>query len=318
MITQTFPLQYLPIDIFHAQKRLLCELLGESLLNKLSQRRGVRHPALEAIDICDRMINQNGILKWPENESIIDRILAVVLDSYIICKCSSGKINEFNLGYFANYGDEQVQKRLKTRLENENNFLSLMTEFSCGALYYNNRDYQLIALDDTSRRLPDFKLISVSPPAIIAFECKRIMANRLSKKNIKEDIEDTNNKLKCFSIQYGYLVCGVAVLDLSNVIKAKKVTLIQHQQNIPTDVHQAKQIVESLITHRYSSVSGVLILWNEYQQFNKGDTSLFTFHKCGLFVPHQAPKLKILPGIITKDWGYTLGIPIQWRERATT
>lgn len=316
MISRPSQFQTLPPDLFKAQKRFIRELLGEEVFNKLSRQKGDRHPAIEAIDICERMINQNQILKWPEDESVIDKILATVLDSYIIIKCSGGEVNEFTLGNFANYGEPQVRKRLVTRLEDRTDFLSLMTELSCAASFYKNPNYHLTALDDETSA-PDFKLISACPPSTITFECKRMMAKQISENNIKGDVNKANKQLRKFSQKCGHEICGVLILDLSTFIKPQRVTLNEHLRKIPPDVYKAKEKIANLIKSNYSSVSGVLILWNEYQLFNSGSKSLFTFHKRGVFVPHQVPKQKMLPGIIKPDWGYTLGLPVQWKERTS-
>jgi hypothetical protein len=306
---------YLLYSNFSKQKEFIKEILGDKYDSILNKKKYKDHPARKSLEICDLMIDQGGVIKWPENEDKINQILEVVLMNFIINKCSSRTKNDFILGNFGNYRNPDIIKRNKSRVLSNEDYLSLMTEFACAARYLNKHNYSIEAIPERETSSPDFKLIISSPPSVILFECKRLM-NHCDKIIIQSKIKQSNKQIKEFSEIKKLESCGVLVLDISGICPCLQVELDQHLNKIPQKIENVKNDIESLLKNDYKSVSGVLILWNEYEHFQKNNLSLFVFHKRGILVEHKKPKYSISPDTIeTKDWGYSFYLPVYWKSR---
>ena len=140
------------VEFFRRQKILLEDLFPESWFLKTKKK---RHPAYIRWDLCRRMINQNGIIKFPEQKDELAEIGRIVLDSYIISLITRGDVQRLSWGSLSLYGDKLVQTKIRSRITDPEQFEDIMVELYTGAWHISKR-HTVTPIEN--KRLPDFKV----------------------------------------------------------------------------------------------------------------------------------------------------------------
>jgi hypothetical protein len=89
-----------PADFIRAQKRLLEDLFEKETLE---DARG-RHPAAVRWQMCVKLLQQGGVIRWPTQKDELPLIGAMMLDASTFIKVSGGSLQAFGLGDLSGYG----------------------------------------------------------------------------------------------------------------------------------------------------------------------------------------------------------------------
>ena len=302
------------VQHFTAQKKLIQDLFSQDDWLKICKR-WPNHPAVKKYLICEQMIQQKGIIKFPENREIIPEITSILLDNYIFSKISGGNPANFLLGSFANYGDVKVRQQIRSQLRKTDDFQSLMTELSFGAWFFSKKGFQLTATED--KGLADFKIDIDNYPIPIAVECKYINTDTKDRR-YQKIIEKANQQIKNWKTTLSCQeIHGIAVIDVSSKFRH----INKESGNLLNGLIEIAKKIKKIIRKNNSSVSGVLLICDSFDMSSEpGDTSStsFFFARSGVFVKHLNP-IQPLPDNLVEpfenQWGYQTGYTVNWKFR---
>lgn len=290
---------------FEAQNKILEELFGRKWFSEKSRKK-TNHPAYLKWKLCAKLISQNGIIKWPEDTHNFSEVADIILNNYFLLQCSGGNINKLELGSFANFGDDPVRKRLISVLQSETHFSSLMTELSYAA-WHISKGHKVIAYEDEG--YPDFQVIMNSTKLPLVTDCKRIFKDT-NNSRLSKVITKANKQIKKIAID----CYGICVIDIT-----EKITNNNHfSDNIPQEVLDISSVVSKSIQTKNSSVSAVLLLWNDYVLHGipeTSPTSLFAYRRRGYLVSHSDPKYNLPKNIELFAFGNTITYRVTWKQR---
>jgi hypothetical protein len=277
--------------MFKVQKQVIESLMGQEWLNR-SVNRIKGHPAYLKLEVCNKLISQNGSIRWPEDLEIIKEICLIQLDNFDLIQMSGTEIDKFDmksliLGNFISYGDVKVQNRLRSILEEPIHFLSQITELNF-ASWAKCKGFEVTANEDEGA--PDF-LIS-NGEDVYQVECKRIIGT-LNQNRIKKDITKANSQFKSVNSE----VPNIVYIDLSDVIDSNNFLIDDvHgfedpiQDNIISEV---KSTIIRALAHQNSSVSAVLISWVDYRIFGgpckKNAFARYSMNRKSILIHHNKP-----------------------------
>lgn len=307
------------VQYFEAQKRLIHELFDndESRIQKLVKRQP-KHPAVIQSKICDQIISQNGILKLPENQDIVPKLASILLDSYILTKVSGGNIADLSLGKFATYGDEKVRKTILSQIEDPNKFQELMTELYFGSWFMNKAEYILTATED--KGLADFKIQISNHKIPLIVDCKYIHSDSEDTRYIK-NIDKANQQIKKWRGKLDCDVYGLVAMDISSKLISNGIDLEENLKFQLTKLKVIKELVQKYIKSNFSSVSGVLLIWDLYGitfDDNEASTINLECSRNSYFIKHSNPKVTLPENLIDLmfyQWGYQTGYKITFSAR---
>ncbi|WP_144427492.1 hypothetical protein [Nostoc piscinale] len=302
------------VQHFTAQKNLIHELFKQDDWLKLCKKEP-NYPAVKRYKICEQIIAQEGIIKFPENRNIIPELTSILLDNYIFSKVSDGNPASFSLGNFANYGDAKVRQQIASQLKKTNGFQSLMTELSFGAWFLSKKGFQITATEDEG--LADFKIDIYNHPISIAVECKHIDTNT-NDTRYQEVIKKANKQIKNWKTHLSTeAIYGIVFIDVSNKFRY----INSDFGKLLYSLKELTNKIQSIIRRDCSSVNGVLLICDSFQMSNEpGDTSStsFCFARSGIFIRHLNP-VQPLPDYLAepfeKQWGYQTGYKVNWKHR---
>jgi len=118
------------LEFFQRQKKLLEKLFSPDWFLEAKQK---NNPAYLRWALCKKIIEQEGIIQFPEQNERLHEIGRIVLDSYILVALTEGDIQQLKLGSLDLYGDETVQKKIRSRITDPEQFEDLMVELYVAA-----------------------------------------------------------------------------------------------------------------------------------------------------------------------------------------
>lgn len=238
---------------FEFYMKILEDLFGQQWFSD-RERKKSSHPAYINWKLCLKLIKQAGLLKYPADLQILPDIAKVILDSQIILQCSGGDISNLILGSFANYGSQSVRRRLKQVIlqPDGNGFKSVMTELFYAA-WHISEGHKVTAYEEEG--YPDFQVIEEDLSLPLVTDCKRIQRDSNDLRFAKV-INKANNQVKKLGVQ----CYGIAVIDITEKVRNPNV----FSDEIPQSVLHIKEIVSNAIQKDNSSISAVLLFWDDY------------------------------------------------------
>ncbi|MEW4565969.1 hypothetical protein AB1K70_25860 [Bremerella sp. JC770] len=242
------------VQLFQMHVSLLESFFGREWLEAGIRRRS-QHPAIKNLLLAHAMCQNNG--RIPTSPaflmSVMPDVVRLLFDGIVLSKASGGNTSSFTLGDFANYGDDEVRKRIDAIKKISNEFNSLMTELAYGA-WHQMRGHKVTAYD--AKCLPDFRVDHHKLPLPIITDCKRIGQETLPSR-YKRVVAKTNKQIKALGID-GY---GLALLDVSE--KTRTVATQLNDNAVPQAVEEAVDCIQRELVHCHKSVSEVVIQWDE-------------------------------------------------------
>lgn len=287
------------IDLLKYQKRLLEGLFPENWFLKTQKK---NHPAYVRWDLCNRIIKQNGIIKFPEQRNELTEIGPILLDSYILSQITGSDMKDMSLGSLS-YGDKAVQKKILSRVTDEDQFEDIMVELYIGA-WHLSEGHKVTPIEQEG--LPDLKveIPNLSHPAFI--ECKHLRTR--TERRVTDIVRKANNQIKrvkerCY---------GIMVVDATVPVAAGTV----NDDHSPTKVQEISKIISSALSgKKNSSVGTILVVWDDNMILGQAtQETMIAFRRRHMRIEHTEPNT-VVPHTLPLFDGFTVDFFITWHPR---
>jgi hypothetical protein len=144
-----------PLDLVRAQKVLLETLFSPGWFVNAKNDKVLRHPAYIRWQRCQDLIDRNGRVQLPADNDILNKLMVAMCDNLSIIQATGGSVDAQKLGDLANYGDEDVQKRLRAVIRDPGQFLEVLVEVACAG-WHVSRGHEVKATE--AEGMPDLEL----------------------------------------------------------------------------------------------------------------------------------------------------------------
>ncbi len=238
---------YGPSQFVQVQKRVLEDLFGPEWFDS-SRRRD--HPAYDRWVLCNELLHLGGQIGLGDRDRLF-RFAELLLDNYSLVQATGGPVGRFVLGNLANYGDTQVQTRVRAVIHEPRQFLDLLVELNYAAWHLSCGN-QVRAFEATGH--PDFEIVTSSPAAHIAADCKRVQAGT-SENRFRKLVNKANKQIK----KLGAICHGLVVIDVSE----KTPKLSQLGDPISPEIDRVCALLQHSMQTDNAAVSGALITWRD-------------------------------------------------------
>lgn len=299
-----------PKLFFDSNRRLLEDLFGSEWFTDGKSKKP-NHPAYKSWRLCQKLLDQHGNLRFPEDVQNLPKISRIVLDNHSLLLCSSGNVQLMKLGLFENYGDDRVRRKIKSVIQDETGFKSLMTELSYASWHISKRNVVTPYQEDS---YPDFKVESRNFALPLVVDCKYILKNT-NDSRFSYVIKKANKQIKKLNID----CYGLVVIDITELIGL----LTEFIDTTPEEVVRISAIVSTALRNVNSSVSGVLLLWDDFTVHGNPQTetdSLVAYRRRYYLVKHKQP-IHPLPENLDLDeigltYGFTFTYWVGWNKNS--
>ena len=264
-------------QFLETQIRVLEDLFGNEWFSSSHKQ---HHPAFQKWTLCNELLRRGGLLRLPEDEHRLRAITDLLLDNYSLVQATGGELIKFRLGSLANYGDENIRKRITSVIDEASQFLDVLVELNYAA-WHISRGHRVQAFE--TEGYPDFEIHIEHLPLPLATDCKRVRASTTNRRSSKL-VNKANRQIK----HLGKPSYGLVVIDVSEKIASPE----SRTNGLPLEVAQVCDILEQSLRRHNTSVSGVLVTWKD--NLIKPMTDDSGGHLCFIrqhshLVQHEAP-----------------------------
>ncbi len=254
------------------------------------------------------IIQKQGLVKLPEDIGLLSEIANATINIFNVVSASGTETDKFNidsfmLGKFPDH-DLASQKRIKSVLDDNVSFLSLITELGVAA-WLSGRGVEITPFEIDS--FPDYKASHVRSDLPLFIECKKLMFGTKPQR-IGKVISKANKQIKATG-EKGY---GVIILDLTDFIEIP-IYYSAGARQTPADVEKVAMLVTNSVQKDNSAISCVVIIWNELSvQGMDKNSNLIMIHfvRRSLCIYHRAPQLEIRRDHLFSNFGQTFSMKI--------
>jgi len=287
------------LEFFTLQKTILEKLFPD----KWFEHPRPDHPAYRRWQLCDRIIKQGGIFRYPEDKSLFPEISRLVLDSAIFLTLTEGNMNQLKLGSLDLYGDSAVKKFIQSRITEEDQFEDVMVQLAFAAWHKGERHN---VTPNEKEGFPDLEIAVPSFTLPFLFECKRVRSG--TKNKIRKAISKANSQIKV----PGKDAYGVVIIDVSDVVG---IVLVENDE-FPTIIKQIISFVKSGLGRDFNqSIGAVALLWDDYIMYGGPPEKTFiAFRRRFVIVRHSVPR-QVIPPEAPLFNGYTVEYSLHWEAR---
>ena len=296
------------VQLVQRQKELLEDLFGPEWF---SQKARPLHPAYRRWALCGTIAEQGGVIKYPEQKEYLADIARVILDTGVLIDVTTGDPSQLRLGSLATYGDAAVQKKIRSRIGNPNQFEDLMVELYFGAWHKGKEGHIVMPLEQET--FPDLKIETPDIDLPVFVECKRLRSVSV---NRMRDVVKTASRQLGNTPEDSH---RLAVLDVSTAVDLVQSNGddLQHDDPIPKAVSQTIECVRGTLRGgKNLGVDVALVVWDDCIVFGgpkKGGTLLF-LRRRGSLLEHERARRRI-PEPDKLFEGYTAVYLILWKPR---
>ena len=262
-----------------AQKGILEELFGLQWF-MLNNDRTMMHPAYKRWKLCEALLSRNGRFKFPQDEPLLPELAKVMIENVALVQCTKGELDSFKLGSIANYGDQAVQKRLRSEIKFPSKYFDVLTELQFAA-WHISRKHQVKAYEKAGA---DHEILISGWDLPVISDCKRI-ARDTSASRIRKVIDKANQQIK----RHPSSCYGIVVVDLS-----EKVPVCENiTDSFPPELEVFRKAAVDALRFYYSSISAALLIWNEIYILGPkegGNLIMVVLRTRSKILHHQKPK----------------------------
>lgn len=237
--------------------------------------------------------------QWEENYHLLGSLL---LDSFVLCAVTHGNPAQMKLGSIKQYGDENVQKKILTRIQDPRQYQDLMIElYTCS--WHTLENHAVTPLE--TEGYPDLRVEYPNYPDPIYIECKHLWSP--TKTAIRSAITDANRQLRKAGDSY-----GVLNVDVSEIVSAGKV----NNDELPKRLLEIKDIISNLISKQhYRSIGAIMLFWTDFLvQGEPPEPQLYVFRRRSIRLDHNGPH-KMIPSGMPLFKSYSYGFFMLWTPR---
>jgi len=147
------------------------------------------HPAYLRWALCKKIIEQEGIIQFSEQKERLHEVGRIILDSCILVTLTEGNLQQLKLGSLDLYGDEAVQKKIRSRITNPEQFEDLMVELYVGA-WHRTKNHTVEPIEKEG--YPDLRIEIPNINIPVFTECKHLRTG--SKNNLQTQLRKQISK----------------------------------------------------------------------------------------------------------------------------
>jgi hypothetical protein len=228
----------------------------------------------------------------------------MLLDSTTFVTISGGDPGNLRIGNLSGYGDDAVQRKIRSRLPDPRQFDALMLEISTAA-WHQSQGHHIKPLEDEG--LPDLRVAIQGIDLPLYVECKRLTTS--SEAGIQKRIRYANRQIKAV----GDPCYGVVILDVSGAVGA----ITNLSDEIPKAVRTILHYVDGALTGpKNRSVSRVIVTWDDMGIMGQPPerTSVFLRRNIKHLNHDPVDGVLSLPGEIELFQGQTVFYALVWDE----
>lgn len=292
------------IEFFHRQKEILEKLFSPEWFLEAKQK---KHPAYLRWSLCKKIIEQGGTIQFPEQKERLHEIGRIILDSYILVALTEGNPQQLKLGSLNLYGNETVQKKIRSRITNPKQFEDLMVELYVSA-WHKTKNHAIDPIEKEG--YPDLKVEIPNINLPVFIECKHLWSG--SKNNLQDAIKKANKQIKRAVKEKKFPSYGAVILDVSVPVAAGHV----QNDNLPDKLQRIIDVVQSSLSgEKNRFVGAAIVVWDDYMLMgNSPDSTLAAYRRRYKRVSHRNPNLPV-PENLPLFEGYTTSYWLHWTPR---
>ncbi len=290
------------IEFFRLQKEILEKFFPLNWFTETSEK---NHPAFLRWMLCNKILQQRGVIKFPDQETELLEIGRLVLDSAILVTLTQGNLSQLKFGSLDLYGDKAVQKKIRSRITNPEQFEDIMVELSFGA-WHEMVKHSVIPLEIESYPDLELKIVGIDIPIFV--ECKHLRS--ASENRLNKEITKANSQIKATGIP----CYGIGFFDVSIPVSMGQV----EDDEFPMRLQEIIEIVQSTISGpKNRSIGVVLLAWDDYNIMGEPpDLTQITFRRRHVRIPHSPSKdVMEIPEDLRLFDGYTTIYNLHWKPR---
>jgi hypothetical protein len=292
-------------DFFNLQKQILETLFLPEWFVHTTRK---DHPAYLRWSLCRKILDQQGAIRWPEQRADLPTLARIGLDSWILAAITEGDLRRLKLGSLDFHGDQSVQKKVRSRVEDPEQYEDLMVELYVGA-WHLTENHSVAYLEKEG--VPDFRIDIRDADFPVLIDCKRL--RQRSAKRARKDVTKANTQIKNArtNVDPAY---GILVLDAS----AGDFTKAQGDQ-LPDGLGPIIKAVQSSLSGQENrSVGAVVLVWDDYMVRGiPPDKTWVGFRRRYERVFHKNP-LTPVPKDLRMFDGWTVEFTLHWTPRGQT
>jgi hypothetical protein len=270
------------------------------------QTKNKDHPAYVRWRVCNKIIEQGGMIRYPEQEDALLPIARTILDSGVVVALTDGDFGQLKFESFNSLGEKDVREKIRSRILNPQQFEDLMVELCVGA-YHKMEGHKISLLEKEG--YPDLKVEIAGICTPLFIECKHLWT--MSSNNIQSAIKKANRQIKKAKGDYPGLSYGVTLLDASIPLFIRKV----ENDLLPRQLEQVLSAIElALSGNKNTSISAGIIVWDDYMKMGDPPKPTYlAFRRRAKIVRHKAEILPI-PDSIQLFQGFTIEYWLNWQQ----
>lgn len=235
-------------EAIRAQKQFLETVFTKKTLEDPRQK----HPAAVRWQLCVKLLQQGGSSRWPTQKAELPLLATMMLDAFALVKISGGDLQTFSLGNFSGYGDEGVQRKIKSRVNDYHHFQDLMAELSVAA-WHQSEGHSVIPFEKEG--WCDLKIVFAADDLPILLECKRIHVPTITR--LAKHITKANKQIR----QTCMAAYGVVVLDVTMFLSKSEQVL---SDETPREIAAVVEPIRAMLSGpKNRSIGRVLLTWDE-------------------------------------------------------
>lgn len=292
------------IEFFQRQKEILEKLFSPEWFLETKQK---NHPAYLRWALCKKIVEQEGIIQFPEQKERLHEIGRIVLDSYILVALTEGDIQQLKLGSLDLYGDEAIQKKIRSRITDPEQFEDLMVELYVGA-WHRTKNHIIEPMEKED--YPDLRVEIPNINIPVFIECKHLWTD--SKNNLQDAIKKANKQIKKAAEEIDVPFYGAVILDVSVPVAAGQV----ENDNLSDKLQGIINVVQSALSgEKNRTVGAAIVVWDDYMIMgNPPDSTAVFFRRRYKRIHHKNPIL-VVPEKLPLFEGYTTEYWLHWIPR---
>jgi hypothetical protein len=245
------PTQMNAVEMFRRIQVVLESLFPEDWLKAPAAR---SHPARSDWEFCELLLRQGGSLSYPSQRRYLPKFCRLLLDTQTWLAIAPGsEPAQFRLGSIDGYGDEDVRRKIRSRIRNAGQYGHLLVELMIGGIHRSD-GRTVIPYEQTG--YPDLRVETPSGPLLI--ECKRLAS--LNENRLRTVIKDANRQIKTASDDLAGPFDGAVILDLNGYRPAE----FGSSEWNPPHVDETLGLVQRALSgEKNRSIRSAYVLWDD-------------------------------------------------------
>jgi hypothetical protein len=244
------------------------------------EKRNEGHPAYLDWKLCDQMVGWRG--RKPDSLKSEDLRFAarISLNTHYLIRLSGGDLGVLTPGVFESFGDENVQKKIRSRVLDPSSYEDLLVELYTASWHKGVKDHTASLLEKTG--YPDVRVSINSLDFPIFIECKRVKVSSVNQ--IQSDIKDASRQLATASQGADSNAYGAVLLDFSSFVGLRRQEDDSHP---PVVVDVMQKVRQAIRGDKNTHVKSAIVVWDDYGLVGKEPEQVLVFRRRAEVIHHD-------------------------------